>query len=58
MNEEILEKLLKYIDFQILAMSESALQASDGGLLEKIRAREIRDELFDLVKNNSSTPDF
>lgn len=58
MNKEILEKLLKYIDLQILAMSESALRSSDGGLLEKVRAQEIRDELFDLVKNNSSTPDF
>lgn len=58
MNKEILEKLLEYIDLQILAMSESALRSSDSGLLETMRASFVRDELFDLVKNNSSETDF
>jgi len=43
MSEEILEKLLEYIDAKI--DMKLAYETSDGGLIESIRCIEIEDEL-------------
>jgi hypothetical protein len=49
MNKDLLNKLLEYIDARIDEKSEQAANSSDGGLLESVRASDIRKELFDLA---------
>lgn len=49
MNEQLLNKLLEYIDAAIDAKSEQARQSSDGGLIEQCVKSRVRDELFNMV---------
>jgi len=50
MSEQLLNKLLEYIDAAIEAKSEEARQSSDGGLIEQCVKFRVRDELFNLIK--------
>ena len=49
MSEQLLNKLLEYIDAAIEAKSEQARQSSDGGLAESVVKHRVRDELFEIV---------
>ena len=49
MNEELLTKLLEYIDAAIDSKSEQARESSDGGLIEERIKFRVRDELFELI---------
>jgi hypothetical protein len=49
MNEQLLNKLLEYIDAAIEAKSEQA-KFEDGGLLEQRVKMRVRDELFNLIE--------
>ena len=49
MNEELLNKLLEYIDAAIDSKSEQAKMSSDGGLIESCTKWRVRDELFELL---------
>ena len=51
MNEELLNKLLEYIEAAIDAKSEQARESSDGGLIEQCVKYRVKDELFELLKN-------
>lgn len=53
MNEELLNKLLEYIDARIAEKSDAAYESSDGGLIESIRRRAIENELRDLANPQS-----
>ena len=52
MSEQLLNKLLEYIDAAIEAKSEDARQ-SDGGLIERLRKFRVRDELFNMVNKEA-----
>jgi hypothetical protein len=52
MNEQLLNKLLEYIDAAIDAKSEQA-NSEDGGLIEQLRKFRVRDELFSLIKKEA-----
>lgn len=52
MNEELLNKLLEYIDAAIDAKSEQA-KFEDGGLIEQRVKFRVRDELFSLIKKEA-----
>lgn len=49
MSEELLNKLLDYIEAAIDAKSEQAKMSSDGGLIESVVKNRIKDELFELL---------
>ncbi len=49
MSEELLNKLLDYIDAAIDAKSEQSRMSSDGGLLESVLKNRVKDELFELL---------
>jgi hypothetical protein len=49
MSEQLLNKLLEYIDAAIDAKSEQG-NSEDGGLLEQRVKSRVRDELFNLIK--------
>jgi hypothetical protein len=49
MSEQLLNKLLEYIDAAIEAKSEQA-KFEDGGLLEQRVKSRVRDELFNLIE--------
>jgi hypothetical protein len=51
-SDELLNKLLEYIDAAIDEKSEDARQ-SDGGLIERLRKLRVRDELFDMVNKEA-----
>jgi hypothetical protein len=53
MSEELLNKLLEYIDAAIDAKSEQAKESSDGGLIEAVVKFRVRDELFSLIKKEA-----
>jgi hypothetical protein len=53
MNEELLTKLLEYIDAAINANSEQARESSDGGLIEAVIKFRVRDELFSLINEEA-----
>ncbi len=53
MSEELLNKLLEYIDAAIEAKSEQTRQSSDGGLAEQCVKFRVRDELFSLIKKEA-----
>ena len=53
MNEELLNKLLEYIDAAIDAKSEQAKESSDGGLSEQYVKILVRDELFSLIEKEA-----
>jgi hypothetical protein len=46
MSEELLEKLIEYIDARI--DMKLSYEMSDGGLIESIRCTEIKNELLNL----------
>ena len=48
MSEQLLNKLLEYIDAAIDAKSEQA-KFEDGGLIEQRVKMRVRDELFNMV---------
>jgi hypothetical protein len=52
MSEQLLNKLLEYIDAAIYAKSEQA-NSEDGGLIEQLRKFRVRDELFSLIKKEA-----
>ena len=52
MSEQLLNKLLEYIDAAIEAKSEESRQSSDGGLIEQCVKFRVRDELFNLIKKD------
>ena len=52
MSEQLLNKLLEYIDAAIDEKSEEARQ-SDGGLIERLRKFRVRDELFNLIEKEA-----
>ena len=52
MNEELLNKLLEYIDAAIEAKSEQA-KFEDGGLIENLVKMRVRDELFNLIEKEA-----
>jgi hypothetical protein len=52
-NEELLNKLLEYIDAAIDAKSEQAKESSDGGLSEQYVKILVRDELFSLIEKEA-----
>ena len=54
MREELLTKLLEYIDAAIDAKSEQARESSDGGLIEARVKYRLRDELFELLNKEES----
>ena len=54
MSEELLTKLLEYIDAAIDAKSEQARDSSDGGLIEARVKYRLRDELFELLNKEES----
>jgi hypothetical protein len=54
MSEELLNKLLEYIDAAIDAKSEQARESSDGGLIEKRVKFLVRDELFELLNKEEA----
>ena len=54
MNEELLTKLLEYIDAAIDAKSEQARDSSDGGLIEARVKYRLRDELFELLNKEEA----
>ena len=49
MNEELLTKLLEYIDAAIDAQSAKTRDYLDGGLIEERVKYRVRDELFKLL---------
>jgi hypothetical protein len=49
MNEELLTKLLEYIDAAIDAQSAKTRDYLDGGLIEERVKYRLRDELFKLL---------
>jgi hypothetical protein len=49
MSEDLLDKLLEYIDARIDEKSESTRESSDGGIVESIRTMQIKDELRSLA---------
>ena len=49
MSEELLNKLLEYIDAAIDAQSEKTMEYLDGGLIEKRIKYRVKDELFELI---------
>jgi hypothetical protein len=51
MDQQTLEKLLEYIDSRIDELSDSTRESSDGGLIEAMRTRRIREELFTLANS-------
>jgi hypothetical protein len=53
MSEELLNKLLEYIDAAIDAKSEQAKESSDVGLIEAVVKFRVRDELFSLIKKEA-----
>ena len=53
MSEQLLNKLLEYIDAAIEAKSEQTRQSSDGGLIEQCVKFRVRDELFNLIKKEA-----
>lgn len=53
MNEELLNKILDYIESAIDAKSEQAKMSSDGGLLEIVVKNRIKDELFELINKEA-----
>jgi hypothetical protein len=52
MSEQLLNKLLEYIDAAIKAKSEEA-NSEDGGLIEKLVKMRVRDELFNLIEKEA-----
>ena len=50
MSEELLNKLLEYIDAAIDAKSEQAKESYDGGLSEQYVKILVKDELFSLIE--------
>jgi hypothetical protein len=52
MNEQLLNKLLEYIDAAINAKSEQG-NSEDGGLIEQCVKFRVRDELFNLIKKEA-----
>lgn len=56
MNEELLAKLLEYIDARIAETSVAVRESSDGGPIESLQTSDIRDELYALVLNQNRTP--
>jgi hypothetical protein len=54
MSEELLNKLLEYIDAAIDAKSEQARESSDGGLIEQCVKYRVKDELFELMKKEAN----
>ena len=52
MSEQLLNKLLEYIDAAIDAKSEQA-NSEDGGLGEQFRKFRVRDELFNLIEKEA-----
>lgn len=49
MSEELMNKLLEYIEAAIDAKSEQAKMSADGGLIESCAKWRVRDELFELL---------
>lgn len=56
MNEELLNKLIEYIDARIAEKSDAARESSDGGLLEAVRRADIERELRALANVKVSQP--
>jgi hypothetical protein len=54
-SEELLNKLLEYIDAAIDAKSEQARQSSDGGLAESVVKHRVRDELLDMINKEAKS---
>jgi hypothetical protein len=52
-SEELLNKLLEYIDAAIDAKSEQAKESYDGGLSEQCVKYRVRDELFSLIEKEA-----
>jgi hypothetical protein len=52
MSEQLLTKLLEYIDAAIEAKSEQG-NSEDGGLLENLKKMRVRDELFNLIEKEA-----
>jgi len=52
MSEQLLNKLLEYIDAAIEAKSEQA-KFEDGGLIEQRVKSRVRDELFNLIEKEA-----
>jgi hypothetical protein len=52
MSEQLLNKLLEYIDAAIEAKSEQS-KFEDGGLLENRIKMRVRDELFNLIEKEA-----
>ena len=54
MSEELLTKLLEYIDAAIDAKSEQAKDSYDAGLSEALVKYRLRDELFELLNKEEA----
>jgi hypothetical protein len=54
MNEELLTKLLEYIDAAIDAQTAKTREYLDGGLIEERVKYRLRDELFELLNKEES----
>jgi len=53
MSEELLNKLLEYIDAAIDAQSAKTREYLDGGLIEDGVKFRVRDELFNLIEKEA-----
>jgi hypothetical protein len=54
MNEELMTKLLEYIDAAIDAQSAKTRDYLDGGLIEERVKYRVRDELFELINKEEA----
>ena len=54
MNEELLNKLLEYIDAAIDAQSAKTREYLDGGLIEERVKYRVKNELFELLNKEEA----
>jgi hypothetical protein len=54
MNEELMTKLLEYIDAAIDAQSAKTRDYLDGGMIEERVKYRVRDELFELINKEEA----
>lgn len=54
MSEELINKLLEYIDARIAEKSSDARNSSDGGLVEAMATWKIKEELMQIVQSTNT----
>ena len=56
MNKKLIKKLLEYIDARIAEKSCDARNSSDGGLIEAMDVRRIKEELYEIIQSMEEKP--